>query len=112
MMQRLTVERETAGAIRHQPFALRCPHRLAQIGFGVQAILAFAAFRGVQGNHVVPGADGFDLAAGFDHNAGAFMAQNRRKQPLGILSRQGECIRMAQPGGLEFYQHFLRSGPL
>ena len=44
-------------------------------------------------------------AADIDDDAGPFMAEDRRKQALGIGARQGECIGMADPGRLDLDQH-------
>jgi hypothetical protein len=47
-----------------------------------------------------------DAAADIDHDAGAFMAEDRREQSLGIGAGQRELIGMADAGGLDFDQHF------
>ena len=47
-----------------------------------------------------------DAAADIDHDARAFMAEDRRKQSFGIGARQGEFIGVADAGGLDLDQHF------
>ena len=53
MIDRLALVAEAARGIRHQSFALRRAHALAQVGFFGQAIIALAAFRGVERNDVI-----------------------------------------------------------
>src|SRR5690606_20969071 len=52
---RPAIEGEAAGAVGHHPLALGGADRLAQVGLGVEAVVAFPAFRGVEGNYVVAG---------------------------------------------------------
>src|SRR5271169_761964 len=40
-----------------------------------------------------------------DDNAGAFVAEDRWKQPLGVGARQGELVGMADAGRLDLDQH-------
>src|SRR5271169_3813322 len=40
-----------------------------------------------------------------DDNAGAFVAEDRRKQPLGVSARQRELVGMADAGRLDLDQH-------
>ncbi len=44
-------------------------------------------------------------APDIDDDAGAFVAEDRRKQPLGVGARQGELVGMADAGRLDFDQH-------
>jgi hypothetical protein len=53
VQDRLAAIREAAGAVRHDAAALGAADRLAQIGLGVEAVFALAAFRRVERNHVV-----------------------------------------------------------
>jgi hypothetical protein len=40
--------------------------------------------------------------AAFDDDACAFMAENGREDAFRVSARQGELVRMANPGGLDF----------
>jgi hypothetical protein len=50
-------------------------------------------------------------AADIDHDAGAFMAEDRREQSFGIGAGQREFIGVADADGLDFDQHFASRGP-
>jgi hypothetical protein len=43
--------------------------------------------------------------ADIDDDAGALMAEDRRKQPLGVGARQGEFVGVADAGRLDLDQH-------
>ncbi len=45
-------------------------------------------------------------ATDIDHHAGAFVAEDRRKQAFGIGARQREFVGVADAGGLDFDQYF------
>jgi hypothetical protein len=47
----------------------------------------------------------YTRANGF-HNTATLMAENRRKQALGICSREGVGIRVTHTGGHDFHQNF------
>ncbi len=47
-----------------------------------------------------------DAASDIDDDTGALMAEDRRKEPLRIGPGQGEGVGMANPGRLDFDQHF------
>jgi hypothetical protein len=47
-----------------------------------------------------------DAAADVHHDAGAFMAENGRKQAFGIGAGQREFVGVADTGGLDLDQHF------
>ncbi len=53
-----------------------------------------------------------DALADVDHDAGAFMAEDRREQPFGIGAGQRELIGVADAGGLDLDQHFAVVRPL
>ena len=91
--------------IGHEALALGLPDRLAQIRFRMQAELAAAALRRIEGNDVVTGGHAGHPRSDFDHNAGALMAQDRREGPLRIVPGQGEGVRMADAGGLQLDEH-------
>src|SRR6202048_5077252 len=50
-------------------------------------------------------------AADIDHDAGAFMAEDRREQAFGIGAGQREFIGVADAGGLDLHQHFALARP-
>jgi hypothetical protein len=108
VVDRLAVQREARGRIRHQAAALRAADRLAQIGLLRQAEFALAAFRRVQRDDVVILAQAGDARADIDHDAGAFMAENGREDAFRVRARQGVVIGMANAGGLDFDQHLAR----
>ncbi|QNI79079.1 hypothetical protein SynRS9909_01089 [Synechococcus sp. RS9909] len=51
---------------------------------------------------------GVHALADLHHHGAAFMAQHRREKPLGISSRQGVGIGVADPCGHHFQQHLSR----
>ncbi len=63
---------------------------------------------------MVAGLDAGDAGADLEHHAGAFMAEDRREQPLGVGARQGEFVGVADAGGLDLDQHLagLRAGQI
>ena len=82
--QLLAAEREAAGAVGHQALALGRADRLAQVGLGVEAVLALAALGRIERNDVVALGERADAGAGIDHHAGALVAQDGREQALRI----------------------------
>jgi hypothetical protein len=56
--------------------------------------------------------DAGDALADVDHDAGAFVAEDRRKQPFRVSARQREFIGVTDPGRLDLDQHFAFAGPL
>ncbi len=108
MQHRLALIGKAAGAIRHQALALGFPDRLAEIGFRIKAIIAFAALGRVERNHMIADGERGDALAHFHNNARAFMSQNDRKETLGIITGQSERIRVANARRLHLDQHFTR----
>ena len=53
MMYRQTFVRKAGRAVRHHALALCGANSLTQIGFGMQAIITFPAFRRVERDHMV-----------------------------------------------------------
>ena len=53
-----------------------------------------------------------DALADVDHDAGAFMAEDRRKQPFGIGPRKRELVGMADPGRLDLDHDLTVFGPV
>ena len=85
MQNRRAIEhRKPARAVWHQTLPLGAADGLAQIGFGIEAIFTCAALWRVKRNDMITGFQAGDTRTTFHHNPCALMAQNRRKQPLGI----------------------------
>ena len=84
MMHRLAAHRKTRGTVRHQALALGSADRGAEIGLARQAGGTLPAFRRVKRNDVVAFLHAGHAAADIDHDAGALVAENGRKQPFGI----------------------------
>ena len=97
---------EAAGAIGHEALALGDPDFLAEIGLGVQAIFAFAAFGRVERDDVIADLQRFHAAARLRRTMPApswpMMAGNR---PSGIGAGNREFIGMADAGRLDLHQH-------
>lgn len=110
MENRLTLVGKTRGAIGHQALALGRTDGLAQVGLAREAEFAFAAFRGVQRDHVIADRDrGHALADGFNHRA-TFVPQDRRENAFRVSPRQGVGIGMANAGRDHAQQHFAGLG--
>jgi len=71
-----------------------------------QTVFALAAFRGVQRDDVVVFFQRLDAGAHVDDDAGAFMAQDRRKNTFRVGAGQGVIVGMADTGRFQFDQHF------
>ena len=50
--------------------------------------------------------DGCNAGTGLHDNCAAFVAHDRREEALGILPRECESIRVANPGSRDFQQNF------
>ena len=99
---------ETTAPVGHQALALGRADRLTQVGLWMEAVVALAAFGGVQRDDVVAYFERLDPRPHFDHHASAFMAQNGGKRALGVIARERESIGVANPCGLDFHEHFAR----
>src|SRR3546814_10650521 len=53
VQQRLALQRDASGAVRHQPLALGHPDRLAEVGLGFVAVLALRALGRLERDHVL-----------------------------------------------------------
>jgi hypothetical protein len=94
VVERLAIQREARSPVGHQAASLRRADLLAQVGLLREAEFALPAFRRVERNHVVVGLDRGDAGAGFQHDAGAFMAEDGgedafRIGPTGCSNRYG-----------------------
>ena len=103
---RLTLVAEARRAIGHQPLALRGADGGAQVGLAGKAAFALAAFRRVERDHVIARCHAAHPGTNLAHDAGAFMAQDRREYALAVLAFQRVGIGMADAGGHDFHQHF------
>jgi len=101
MVDLVPAEREAACAVRHDPLPLRRTDRHAEIGFAGQAVFALPAFGGVERNDVVALGDARHAASDIDDDAGAFVAEDRRKQALRIRPGEREFVGVADPGRLD-----------
>ena len=110
MVNGLALVGKARGAIGHQALALGGPHGHAQIGFAAFAEQAFAAFGGVQRDHVVARLHAGHAFAHLDDDARAFVAEHGGKDPLGVIAAQGECIGVAHAGVRDFDEHFALFG--
>ncbi len=105
VVDRLAVVAEPRGAVGHHALALGGAHGHAQVGLAALAEQAFAAFGGVQRNHVVARLHAGHAFAALDHDAGALMAQHGREQALRIVARECEGIGVAHAGVRDLHQH-------
>lgn len=112
VMQLLAVERESRGAVPHHALPLRGADGGAQVGLARQARRALAAFRRIEGDDVVALLDALHARPDVDDDAGTFMAQDGREQPLGIGTRQGEFVGVTDAGRLDLDQHLASLRPL
>src|SRR5262252_9046203 len=101
MVDLVPAERKATRAVRHDPLPLRRTDRHAEIGFAGQAVFALPAFGGVERNDVVALGDACHAASDIDDDAGAFMAEDRRKQALRIRPGEREFVGVADPGRLD-----------
>ena len=83
----LAAEREARGAVGHHALALGRADRGAKVGLARQARRALPAFGRVKRNDVVAFLHRGDAGADIDDDAGALMAEDRRKQPFRVGAR-------------------------
>jgi hypothetical protein len=72
----------------------------------MEAEITFPAFRCVKGDNGVSGLDRLNATSDFNHDAGAFVSENRGKCTLRIISRERKGVGMTNSGGLYFDQDF------
>src|SRR5687768_1374396 len=111
MEQGLSVQREPAGAVRHDALALRRPDRGAQVGLARQARLACPALGRVERDDVVAFPERGHARPDVDHDARALVSEDGRKQPFGVAARARELVGVAYAGRLDFHQHLAGPGP-
>ena len=110
MQYGLAIQGEAAAAVWHHTTTLGGADCLAEIGFGMQAIITLTTLRSVERDHMVTGLQVFNPGAHLHHNASSLMTQNGRKGAFRIIPGQGKGIRMANPGGLDLHQHLTGPG--
>src|SRR5690554_8111072 len=110
MIDRLTVQGETRGAVRHQTLALSFTNLLAKVGFARGTEFTLATLRGVKRNYVVthfhtgnPFADGFN-------NATTFVTQSGWKDSYRLFTRQGTRSGRTNSAGKHENAHLRRLG--
>ncbi len=96
---------ETATAVGHHALALRRPDALAQICLAAQAKLALPAFGRVERDDMVALAQGAHAGADVDDDAGALVAEDRRKDAFRVGARERVVVGVANAGGLDFDEH-------
>ena len=112
MQQRLAVDREAARAVGHQALALRRADLLAEVGLSRQAELALPALGRVERDHVVAArAASSRPAPTSTHDAGAFVAEDRREEALRVVAREREPVGVADAGRLHLDQHLAGARP-
>src|SRR5688572_135578 len=102
MQQRFAVEFEAAGAIGHQAFALGGTDCLAEVGFGMEAVITFAAFGGIKRDYMITFFQALHAWANVDHDACTFMAENYREFAFGVIAAERKSIGMANSGCFQF----------
>jgi hypothetical protein len=103
---RLALVAEARRPVRHQALALGCADRRAEVGLAAQAALALPAFGRVERDHVVARLDRCHAGADFADDAGALVAENRRKNPFAVETIECVGIGVADPGRLDLDQNF------
>lgn len=102
MVDFLAIEREAGSAVGHDAGALRRADLLAEVGLPGEAVFALAAFGGVERNDVVAFFQRCHTRSDLDDDAGAFVAEDRRKNPFGVGAGAGEFVGMADSCRLDF----------
>src|SRR5712672_2804038 len=100
------------GAVRHQPLALGGADRGAEIGFLAQAAFALAAFRRVKRDHMIARLHRNHTCSDLANNAGALMAEDRRKDSFAVEAVKGVGVGVADAGRLDFNQDFAGLWPI
>src|SRR5690606_20564325 len=103
---------EPAGAVGHQALALGDADLLAQVGLGIEAVVALAAFGRVERDDVIADAERRHPRPDLDHDTGALMAEDGRERAFRVVARQGEGVGVADAGRLDLDQHLARLRPL
>ena len=98
------------GAVWQQASTLRLADRLTKVGLRVQTVFTLATFRCVKRDHVIANFQAGNTFANFNNNASTLMAQNRRKQPFGIITRTRKFVRVANTCGFDLHQNLTRLG--
>ncbi len=105
VQDRLAVQREPAGAVRHYALALRGADRLAQVGLRMKAIFALATFRRVERNNMVARFQRGHISTDLKYDTRALMPKDGWKQPFWVRPRQSISVSMANAGGFDFHQY-------
>jgi hypothetical protein len=93
------------------PSPLRRADRLAEIGLLTEAIVALAAFGGVERDDVVALPEAGNARADIDDDPRPFMAENGGKQAFRIGARERVGVGVADASRLDFDQNLARKRP-
>ena len=109
MQDRLALQREAACPVGHHALALGGADRLAKIGLWMEAF-ALATFRRVERNDMVARAR-LSPRSRPRGRCRRPHAQNGRKHPFRVGTRQHEGVRVADSGGHDLDKHPPARGP-
>jgi hypothetical protein len=70
-----------------------------------------AVFWRVERNDVIAFLHRGHAGADVDNNAGALVAEDRGKEPLGVCARKGELVSVADSRRFDLHKHFAGRGP-
>jgi hypothetical protein len=98
-MNRFSLISDTTGPIGHQAPTLGLTNRATEIGFPRETELALSTFRRVEGDDVISHRKGLNLSPDLLDDPSALVPEDRGEEALGVIARQGECVRMADPRG-------------
>jgi hypothetical protein len=102
---RLALVREAAGAVGHQPLALRGADRGAQVGLAREARLTLTALGGVERDHVVARFDRGHPRPDLADDPRPLVAEDAREDALGIEPVQCVGVGVADAGRHDLDQH-------
>src|SRR5581483_6878848 len=105
VVHHLLADGEAAGAVRHDPLALRRTDRGAQVGLPGKAGFALATFRRVERNDVIALLHRGDPGADVHDHSGALVPENDGEQAFRVRAGTRELIGMADPARLDLYEH-------
>src|SRR3954451_22279356 len=101
----LALVAEAAGAVGHQPLALRGADRGAEVGLAGEARLTLTALGRVQRDHVIAGFDAGDARRNLANDARAFVPEDRGEDALAVESVERVGVGVGDTGRHELDQH-------
>jgi hypothetical protein len=111
MADRLAVPREPRRPVGHEPLALLLTDRQADVGARVAAVLALAALRREERDHVIARRDRRNALADPLDDAGSLVAEHSGRVSGRIGSRGGVQVGVTDPAGDEPDEHLARARP-